>query len=102
MFAVAASIVISVVGFSEWSWYRSAGAWTSSSKAVLLVIGWLLIFLAYRFRKLTKEQSDGTFSEERYAADPSGYIVGSPREKMVAVVVGVVIVLVYTALSLDW
>jgi hypothetical protein len=41
-----------------------------------------------------KEQAEGTFSEEKYRADPQAYLWGSQRLKRITIIVGVLIALV--------
>ena len=101
-FAITAAGCIGILGLFEWYWYERDGAWTTPSKGVLLVLGWILCALGYRFHQLIREQSDGTFSEERYAADPVGYINGSRKFQWVTIGVGVLIGLVYSFLSVTW
>jgi hypothetical protein len=91
-----------IVGALEWYWFKSSGKWDSSNFVVVLVVAWLNIFLAYRWRLLRREQSIGIFSEEEYRADPSGYIFGSIKQRRLAIAVGVAIVVVYAITSVSW
>ncbi len=75
----------------------------SGRGAFLLIPATLVIFLGHRWRLLRKELLDGTFSEERYHADPGTYMMGPLRQLIVwmlsAVAIVVAVIFLYVALA---
>ena len=80
MFIAIAAVVLGIFGWVEWSSYLQAGTWDFGRLAFLAVPTTLLVFMAHRWRLLRKELLDGTFSDERYHADPQAYLMGSWRQ----------------------
>ena len=67
------------------------------SLAFLVLPATLVLFLAHRWRLLRRELSDGTFSDERYRADPGNYVMGPSGQRRLGILLVVALVL---ALSL--
>ena len=55
---------------------------------------WIFVIWAYRYSQLINEQSNGTFSAERYASDPTGYLWGSKLTRRIRIGIGVAIAIV--------
>jgi uncharacterized membrane protein len=83
-----------VVGLLEVYWHWRSGKWEATSLLVIPVFMWIGLVISYRWSQIMKEQAEGTFSEEKYRADPQAYLWGSQRLKRLTIIVGVVIALV--------
>ena len=73
-FAIAALIVTAITAWVAWREYSSSGVVDPIFPAIAL---WMVAFLAWRWRSLRKELALGTFSLERYRANPVRYFQGS-------------------------
>ena len=98
------SIAAVITGVTAWvAWDRHhSGRWDFGSAAFLAVPGTLLIFLAYRWRSLRRELLDGTFSQDRYAADPGAYMFGPMRQVILWMAVALVSVVALVVMHVLW
>jgi hypothetical protein len=87
-------MMVTIAGLVLWFFSKREGGWTASSTAAASVMAWIFVTWAYRYSQLIKEQSNGTFSAERYASDPSGYLWGTRLTRRVRIGVGVAIAIV--------
>jgi hypothetical protein len=101
-FSLIAGVVIGATAWVAWGDYQS-GRWDIGRGAFLLIPATLVIFLGHRWRLLRKELLDGTFSEERYHADPGTYMMGPLRQlivwMLIAVAIVVAVIFLYVALA---
>jgi hypothetical protein len=93
------AMMATVAGLVLWFFAKRDGGWTVSSTAAASVMVWIFITWAYRYSQLIKEQSNGTFSAERYASDPSGYLWGTKLTHRVRIGVGVAIAIVILVIA---
>jgi hypothetical protein len=87
---IAAVVVGSLETYLRWR----SGKWEATSLLVVPVFVWIGLVISYRWFQIMKEQDEGTFSEERYQADPQDYLWGSHRLKRLTIIIAVVILLV--------
>jgi len=85
-------IQIAVLSLLEWYWYKSSGGWKSSNLVVLLVFAWINVFGVWRWRQIRQTLKNGTFSEGEYRANPTGFYLGSPKQRRLVIAVGVAII----------
>jgi hypothetical protein len=84
---VAAAVVGSLEAYMRWR----SGKWEATSLLVIPVFVWIGLVVSYRWSQIMKEQAEGSFSEERYQADPQAYLWGSDKVKRLTIIIGVVI-----------
>ena len=72
-FAFAAAIVAVTMGGFVWRDYSLRGTVDPLLPFVAL---WLIVFLAYHWRRLRSELARGVFSAEQYEANPAKYFRG--------------------------
>ena len=99
-FFIAGSI-IAVTAWVGWERYH-AGNWDFGSEAFLIVPGTLLVFLAYRWRLLRRQLLDGSFSQDRYDADPGAYMFGPSRQIALWMAVAVISVIALVVIHVLW
>jgi hypothetical protein len=69
-------VLTAVTALVDWFYYASSGEWRFANEAVIVLAVWVLLFFAYRWHVLRKQELAGSFSEERYKAHPIGYFGG--------------------------
>jgi hypothetical protein len=95
-FAIAATGMIGVCAWEAWGHYQKSGH-LDALYPVLAV--WGVAYMAHRWRSIRREQTQGTFSAERYKADPIGYFRGPIREAVLWVASLVLAMVVLAVLS---
>ena len=93
------ALMVTVVGLVLWFFAKRDGHWTVSSTAAASVMAWIFITWAYRYSQLIKEQSNGTFSADAYASDPSGYLWGTKLTHRFRIGVGLAIAIVIIVIA---
>ena len=96
-FAYVEVVMFGLVVLVGWRDYFEPTAWSLDSVAFLVIPSTISIVMARRWRLIRKELSAGTFSEERYRADSTSYILGPPRERRIWMFssVAVVVILIF-------
>jgi predicted membrane channel-forming protein YqfA (hemolysin III family) len=87
MFAGIVAIVVGVCAWVGWRAYVKERSGGFESLEFLVLPATLVIFLARRWRLLRRELADGTFSDERYHANPGEYMMGPLRERILWLIV---------------
>lgn len=87
-------VVLSAGAYSTYVEFRRAGHLNLVAPVLSL---WAAAYLTYRWTRLRKELSNGTFSPEAYAANPTSYRLGTVSELRVW---GVILIIALMALSL--
>jgi hypothetical protein len=95
-FAVFAVGVVGVCAWVACSDHAKSGSWDFGRLTFLVVPATLLVFMAYRWRLLRRELLDGTFSDERYHADPGAYLFGPWRQWLLWMALAVSLVIACT------
>ena len=73
-FGFAAFMITAIIAWVAWREYSSSGVVDPIFPAIAL---WAIAFIGWRWRSLRKELALGTFSLERYRANPVRYFQGS-------------------------
>jgi hypothetical protein len=75
--------------------YSLSGEPRSFNGVVTFYLLWVVLFLWYRWYKLRNEEQVGSFSEERYKANPSAYLRGPLKIQVAWFGAAIVIILIW-------
>jgi hypothetical protein len=96
LFALIAAVVLGIAIGTGWQKYFRPESWGLKTLAVFVLPATLVIFLAWRWSLLRKELSDGTFSLERYHAEPGTYLMGPFRQQLLWLIGAITLILAIT------
>src|SRR5579864_2216314 len=81
-FVAVVAVITTAAAIVEAFSYASWRQWRFANNAAVLMVIWVLLFLAYRWHLLRQQELNGSFVVAQYLINPRGYFAGPLRPRI--------------------